>query len=410
MNFDIKKLSAEKIFIPLIIVSLAFENFRLFSVIGASFKPIHAIAAAAIIYFFFFKKITFKKVAGSLIFLVIPLLPFYRINDTREFMKTYVIYAMMVLFITLVLPHLKEEFKEGFSGYYRLFNNVIIILCVLGVIQFIAMNIFNYELFGDIFGRFEYHTNNATVKSGISRAYSIFHEPSYFGWVLDIALAINLVIKDEGEEKRKPFILVLLVASTIMTVSASAIWIMAIILVVYLISIRKISVNVVLIAPIVVFAVIALLYLFDFSFITDSLNRLFSEINVENTSTFERIKSPIEYVKATMTHYPFFGRGLGQEGFIDEIGIIGTYQGVNNSVFGAFVTLGLTAIVYYVWLVMQFFGKYGKKNIITRAILLFVLFGMYFSTGAFLAFDTFIFLVIVLMFLAIMEKERGNTK
>ncbi|MBO5379054.1 MAG: hypothetical protein J6A90_01880 [Clostridia bacterium] len=408
MNFDIKKLSAEKIFISLIIVSLAFENFRLFTVLGASFKPIHAIAAAAIIYFFFFKKITFKKVVGSLLFLVIPLLPFYRINDTREFIKTYVIYAMMVLFITLVLPHLKEEFKEGFSGYYRLFNNVIVIVCVLGIVQFILMNAFGIMFLDGVFGRFQFHYNNYGQQAGFYRAYSIFHEPSYFGWVLDIALAINLVIKDDGEEKRKPFILVLLVATIIMTVSSSAIWIMAIILVIYLISIRKISVNVVLIAPIAVFAVIALLYLFDFSFITDSLNRLFSEINTENTSTFERIKSPIEYVKATMTHYPFFGRGFGQEGFVDEVGQIGQYKGVNNSIFGSFVTLGLTAIVYYAWLVMQFFGKYGKKNIITRVILLFVLFGMYFATGAFLAFDTFIFLVIVLMFLSTIEKERGN--
>lgn len=408
MNFDIKKLSAEKIFIPLIIVSMAFENFRLFSVLGASFKPIHAIAAVAIIYFFFFKKITFKKVVGSLLFLVIPLAPLYRISDKKEFMKTYVIYAMMVLFITLVLPYLKEEFKEGFSGYYRLFNNVIIIVCVLGVIQFIAMNLFDYQIFGDIFGSFEYHTNNATKQSGLYRAFSLFHEPSYFGWVLDIALAINLVIKDEGEEKRKPFILVLLVASIIMTVSSSAIWIMAIILVIYLISIRKISVNAVLIAPIVVFAVVALLYLFDFSFITDSLNRLFSEINTENTSTFERIKNPIEYVKATMTHYPFFGRGMGQEGLVDAVGIVGKYKSVNNSIFGSFVTLGLTAIVYYVWLVMQFFGKYGKKNIITRVILMFVLFGMYFSTGAFLSFDTFIFLAIVLMFLSTMRTVKTN--
>ena len=408
MNFDIKKLSAEKIFIPLIIVSMALENFRLFTVLGASFKPIHAIAAIAIIYFFFFKKITFKKVVGSLLFLVIPLVPLYRINDTREFMKTYVIYAMMVLFITLVLPHLKEEFKKGFSSYYRLFNNVIIILCVLGIVQFILMNAFGIMFLDGVFGRFQFHYNSYGQQAGFYRAYSVFHEPSYFGWVLDIALAINLVIKDDGEEKRKPFILVLLVATIIMTVSSSAIWIMAIILVIYLISIRKISVNVVLIAPIAVFAVVVLLYLFDFSFITDSLNRLFSEINTENTSTFERIKTPIEYVKATMTHYPFFGRGLGQEGDVDIVGKIGNYTSVNNSIFGSFVVLGLTAIVYYIWLVMQFFGKYGKKNIITRVILMFVLFGMYFATGAFLAFDTFIFLVIVLMFLSTMEKERGN--
>lgn len=408
MNFDIKKLSAEKIFISLIIVSLALENFRLFTVLGASFKPIHAITAVAILYYLFFKTITFKKIAGSLVFLVIPLLPFYRINDTREFIKTYVIYAMMVLFITLVLPHLKEEFKEDFSGYYRLFNNVIIIVCILGIIQFIAMNLFDRELFGDIFGSFEYHKNNATQKSGLYRAFSVFHESSYFGWVLDIALAINLVVKDEREEKRKSFLLVLLVASIIMTVSASAIWIMAIILVIYLISIRKISVNALIIAPFIVIGGIALLYLFDFSFVTESMERLFKEFNTENTSTFERIKVPIEYVKATMKNYPMFGRGMGQEGFVDAVGKIGNYTAINNSIFGSFVILGLSAIVYYVWLVMQFFGKFGKKNIVPRAILLFVVFGMYFSTGAFLAFDTFIFLMIVFMFLSTLEAQKRS--
>lgn len=408
MNFNIKKLSAEKIFISLIIISLAFENFRLFTVIGASFKPIHAITVLAILYFLLFKSITFKKVMGSLIFLVIPLLPFYRINDTREFMKTYVIYAMMVLFITLVLPHLKEEFKHNFSGYYRLFNNVIIILCILGIIQFIAMNILGVELFGNIFGSFEYHTNVATQKSGLQRAFSLFHEPSYFGWVLDIALAINLVINDEREEKRKPFVLVLLVASILMTVSASAIWIMAIVLVIYLVSIRKISANALVIAPFIVIAGIALLYVFDFSFVTESLERLFKEIDTENTSTFERIKNPIEYVKATMQNYPVFGRGFGQEGYVDKIGKIGNYVGVNNSIFGSFVTLGLSSVVYYAWLVMQFFGKYGRKNIVARVILLFAIFGMYFATGAFLSFDTFIFLIIVLMFISTIQIEQEN--
>lgn len=408
MNFNIKKLSAEKIFISLIIVSLAFENFRLFTVLGASFKPIHAIAAVAIIYFIIFKTLTFKKVAGSLVFLAIPLLPLYRISDKGEFIKTYIIYAMMVLFIAFVLPHLKEEFKQDFSGYYRLFNNVIIILCVLGIIQFIAMNVFNYELFGNIFGSFEYHTNNATVKSGISRAFSVFHEPSYFGWVLDIALAINLVIKDEGEEKRKPFILVLLVISIITTVSASAIWIMAIILVIYLVSIRKISANALLITPVILVGAIAAVYFFDLSFIRESMERLFREINTENTSTFERIKNPIEYVKATMQNYPIFGRGMGQEGDVDVVGKIGNYTAVNNSIFGSFVIFGLSAIAYYIWLIMQFIGKFGKEKILARVILLFALIGMYFSTGAFLAFDTFIFLAIILMFLSTIENKKEN--
>lgn len=406
MKFDLKKLSVEKIFISLIIISLAFENFKLFTVLGASFKPIHAITAVAILYYSLFKSITFKKVAGSLLFLVIPLLPFYRINDIREFIKTYVIYAMMVLFITIVLPYLKKDFQKNCSGYYRLFNNVIIILCILGIIQFIAMNILGVELFGDIFGSFEYHKNFATQKSGLKRAFSLFHEPSYFGWVLDIALAINLVINDEREEKRKPFVLVLLVASILMTVSASAIWIMAIVLVIYLVSIRKISANALVIAPFIVIAGIALLYLFDFSFVTESLERLFKEFNTENTATFERIKIPFEYVKATIDNYPVFGRGMGQEGMVDAVGKIGNYTAVNNSIFGSIVIFGISAIAYYVWLVMQFFGKYGRKNIVARVILSAVLFGMYFSTGAFLAFDTFIFLAIVLMFLSTMEKER----
>ncbi|MBQ4107958.1 MAG: hypothetical protein IJC80_01010 [Clostridia bacterium] len=404
MNFNIKKLSAEKIFISLIIVSMAFENFKLFTVLGAQFKPIQAVATLAVVYYFFIKPITFKKVAWALIFLLFPLAPLYRISDKMEFFKTYFIYTIIVFFVLFALPYLKDGFKKEASDYYGLFNNIIIILCLLGIVQFILMNAFGIMFLDGVFGRFQFHFNNYGREAGFYRAYSIFHEPSYFGWVLDIALAVNLVIKDEKEDKRKPLVLILIVATIVMTLSSSAIWIMAVILLVYFISIKRVSANAIIITPIVLAGLVFVVYLFDFSFVTETMERLFYEAEKEGTSAYERLKTPIEYIKATMEHYPLFGRGFGQEGEVDKVGIIGRFEGVHNAVFGIITILGITSIFPYVWLFSQFFGrKYGKKQIMSRILLLIATIGMYFSTGASISFDTFVFTIIIIFFLSTIE-------
>lgn len=410
MRINGKKINVEAIFIVLIIISLALENFRLFTILGASFKPIHAISAFAVVYCFLFHAIDVKKIMWTIAFLAIPLAPLYRISDKMEFFKTYVIYAIIVAFVCFALPHLKRTFCENPRMYLRAFNAVITVICLLGIVQFVLMNAFGIMFLKNVFGAFQFRYSATTMQSGFYRAYSLFHEPSYFGWVLDLALAINLVSLKKKPEPRKILFIVMLIITTILTISSSALWIMAIILVAYLFSIRKINLNMVFGALIVIGALVIIVAIVDFSFITSSMTRLFREINTENTSGYERITTPIEYVKATMQHYPLFGRGMGQEGEIDKVGMIGMYTASNNSVFGAVVIFGLSSIAYYMWLIKQFFGtRFSKETRFSRILLFGAIAGMYFATGAFLAFDTFIFTTIVILILATMEEKNKKT-
>lgn len=404
MRINGKKVNVEAIFVVLIIISLALENFKLFTVMEAAFKPIQIIALLAAIYCAMFNAITVKKIMYTIFFLAVPLCPLYRISDKQEFLKTYVIYAIIVLFVIYALPSLKNEFKERAQGYLKLFNFVIAVLAVLGIVQFILMNFFGVMFLEGIFGAFQFHFSATTMQSGFYRAYSLFHEPSYFGWVLDIALVVNLVTLGKKPSVEKILFIVLIIVTTLLTISSSALWIMAIILVAYLLSIRKINLNMVLGALAVLGVLVIIVAFVDFSFITSSMTRLFRELNTENTSGYERITAPMEYVKATMENYPLFGRGMGQEGDVDKVGTIGLYTAVNNSVFGSLVIFGLSAIVYYIWLAKQFFGsEFSKKTRLKRILLFVSIFGMYFASGAFLSFDTFIFTTIIIFVLSITE-------
>ena len=404
MRINGKKINVEAVFIVLIIISLALENFRLFTIMGASFKPIQAIAALAVVYCFLFHAIDVKKIMWTIAFLAIPLAPLYRISDKTEFFKTYVIYAIIVVFVCFALPHLKKTFRENPKMYLSVFNTVITVLCILGIVQFILMNAFDIMFLEGIFGTFQFHFSATTIQSGFYRAYSLFHEPSYFGWVLDTALAINLIMLEKKPEPRKILFIIMLIITIILTISSSALWIMAMVLITYLFSIRKININMVIGALIVVGMLIVVVALIDVSFITNSMTRLFREINTENTSGYERITTPIEYIKATMQNYPLFGRGFGQEGEIDKVGIIGRFPGVHNAVLGLIVTLGLSSIPYYIWVAKQFLGsKYSKETRVKRIILFAAILGMYFSTGAHISFDTFHFTTVVILILTSME-------
>ena len=91
MSINGKKINVSGLFVVALIICLALENFRLFTFLGASIKPIHLIALLSAIYFAFFRGVSVKKMVGVIAFLAIPLLPFYRINDQLEFIKTYAI-------------------------------------------------------------------------------------------------------------------------------------------------------------------------------------------------------------------------------------------------------------------------------------------------------------------------------
>lgn len=408
MRINGKKVNVEGIFIILIIISLVLENFKLFTILGASFKPVQAVSAFAVVYCFLFHAIDVKKIMWTIVFLAIPLAPLYRINDKMEFFKTYVIYAIIVTFVCFALPHLKKTFLDNPKVYLKVFNAVMAVVAILGIVQFILMNLFGIMFLENIYGAFQFHNSSYGMESGFYRAYSLFHEPSFFGLALNIALAINLVTVGKEFSAKKIIFIIMLVIATIMTISSSAIWIMAAIFFVYFISIKKININMVFGVLIAIGVIVLIVALVDVSFIRNSMSRLFYETNNENTSAYERLVTPFDYIRATMQHYPVFGRGFGQIGNVDKVGIYGNYVGVHNGVFALFVIFGLSSIPYYLWLVRQFFGaKYKRESRFNRIILFVAIFGMYFSTGSCISFDTFHFTTLVIFILSGLEANNA---
>lgn len=410
MSINGKKINVSGLFVVALIICLALENFRLFTFLGASIKPIHLIALLSAIYFAFFRGVSVKKMVGVIAFLAIPLLPFYRINDQLEFIKTYAIYTIMVLFMVFAFPYLKDEFKEGSKAYLKLFNFVMAVLAVLGIAQFITMNFFGFDFLKGIFGPFLAVAQATDSQgSGFERAISLFSEPSYFGWVLDIALAVNLVLLKKEKTPKRILLIATIFVAIICTMSSSAFWITAVIIVAYLISIKKINVNTVFIAIAAVLVIIFVVAVVDLSFLTNSMSRIFKEIGTEGTSGNGRFVYPFEYTKAVLSEFPLFGRGIGQEGDVDIIGrLVGT-KNVHNSIFNVVATFGLTSAFYIVWFIKQFFGsRYTKESRSDRILIFLSIFFMYLTTGAFMAFDTFVFTIVAILFLANMGVNQLN--
>ena len=402
-----RKFKLENFFIMATIISLAFENFQLIEVAGGAFKPTQVIAIIAIISIVVKRGLDQKAFIRCIAFCMLPLLPIYRINDMTEFFKTYLNYIVMVMFICFVMPNLKRVFNLDVEKYLKCFNVVISIVCILGILQFLMMNLLGVFFLDGVFGPFEFRGNAITQESGMYRAFSVFHEPSYFGWVCDIALAINLSVKT-SKQSTNAFVVALTIISILVSLSSSAIWIMVIILALNLLIVKRTNKTQTMLALFAIVALVFVVFMFDLSFIGDSMLRLFTEKDIKGTSGYERITIPIEYIKKTMENYPFLGRGLGQQGDIDAVGQISTHKGIHNSVLSAIVTFGVISIFYYAWIVKIFFGKRFNRRLRKERILLFVAtLGMYFSTGAFLSFDTFIFTIIIILFLDAIVKGKA---
>lgn len=403
----------ERFLVIFIIISLFFENVRLFSLFGGVIKVSHVAMILAILYGFFCFSHTVKTYIGLLFFLVLPLIPLYRINNIGGFLGSYVNYAIIVLFVCFALRITQKAFCRDVVFYLSFYNVIVSIAAVLAIIQFIMMNLFGVFWLDGFWGSFQFHHSSYGMEMGFYRAYAVFHEPSYLGFVCNLGIAINLAVPATmyKNSKRRMFFIALYVISVFCTVSASALLVMAVLFAVYCVFSPKpqkktlIIITLFILTMIIIFLVIAILDI-DVPVLDMLFERLFQESGREGTSAYERLRSPVEYVKKTFTYYPFFGRGIGQEGNVDAVGTIGRFKGIHNSLYGIVVTFGLSSVVFAVWFIKEFFtAKFKGKYFGTRVILFLSLIGMYMSTGSYMSGDTFILVIIVLLFLASLASD-----
>lgn len=379
--------------IILLIISVALENFKLFDLAGAPFKVTHIVFAIGIVYGFFTTKIKPKQFVLFLLFIALPLLPLYRINDKLEWFKSYAIYLLIVLFTFFCFKQIVKEFTRKKWFFTKWFLLITSICEILGIVQFITVNFLGIDFLNGIFGSFEFHPTMTSISNGFTRSYSLFHEPSVLGWVTISSLVVVLLSRHCFKKTRTFWLLFALnLLSVFASMSFLALAEAIIILLVYQFIKTK---NKTIILLSVVGFLIAFLILYFFTPIFSGISRI-SEINRESSSGYERLISPINYVISTFRHYPLFGRGLGQEGDVDLVGTIGIYEGINNSIFGLLANFGLSALVI-VFFVFAVFGRCLKQNK-AWVLIIFCLFAIYVSTGAYISLDTFIFVVLLFSF------------
>lgn len=373
------------------IVCIALENVKIVSLAGASLKPIHVILALAAVYCMLVKPVPLKRVAWGTFFLALPLFPIYRIGDMGEWAKSYLVYAIMCLFITYAMKHFIAEFKCDTRRYIRLMLNIIVILEILGIIQFVMMNLFEVFFLKDFWGIFQFHHSQFGKSGGLYRAYSLFYEPSFFAWVCNTSIATCLFFNDDTLSKnRKIFNIILSLIAVMCSLASSGI---AITLVIFAVFVLVRSKNPLKITGSVLAAGIIVLLIAAFTDLLAPLNRIFTEIKTPNTSGYERLVTPIMYTKRTLEYFPLFGRGLGQEGNVDPIGVIGLYPGVQNSIFGIVVWFGLSSLFFYIPAFIYCIRRLKENR--RWLIVLTMIFSIYISNGAFCSPDLFMFLVLL---------------
>ncbi|MFL0493512.1 hypothetical protein [Priestia megaterium] len=408
MNLSCKKNNID-VLLVVMILAMAFENFKIFNLLGAPIKITHLVFLLAILKSLFWKiakqQFTLKSLSLLFLWCAIPLLPVYRLADTTEFFKTYMVYLIMVFFMTFSYSDYYKRFEENQKKYIYLFLWMMLIIQILGIIQFICMNFFDYFFLEGIWGSFQFHSSIFGMQSGLYRAYSIFHEPSLFGWMSTTSFAICIYVKRKNYLKRFYFYLFQLFNLIAVGVSVSASSLIML-LIIYIVSIILESKKPVNFMVNIILGLIVCGLLWRFTHIFDSLGRVNNEFSRSGTSGYERLNTPFKYVVSTLENYPLLGRGLGQEGSIDNVGVIGLYKGVNNSLFGIFVNLGLSAIIYLSYFIYYFIRKlrYSRDYL----LLIIALFGIYVSTGAYIALDTFVVFVFVLFIGDLTQKNKQH--
>ena len=373
------------------IICIALENVKIISIAGTELKPIHFVLILAALYCMLVNPIPVKHFVWGVFFLLLPVFPIYRIGNVVEWAKSYVIYVIMCLFMLFAMKHFISEFRKDAKRYVRLMLNVIVVLEILGIIQFIMMNLFGVFFLQDFWGIFQFHPSQFGMSGGLYRAYSLFYEPSFFAWVCNTSIAVCLFF-DKGAISRntKLFNIILSIVAVMCSLASSGI---AITLVIFAVFVLVRSKNPLKIIGSVLVALMVVLLIAAFTDLLAPLNRIFTEIKTPNTSGYERLVTPILYAKRTLEYFPLFGRGLGQEGNVDAVGKIGLYTGVQNSVFGIVVWFGLSSLFFYVpaW-------KYCMKRLKENRrwlILLAMIVSIYASNGAFCSPDLFMFLVLL---------------
>lgn len=290
-----------------------------------------------------------------LIVLIIFTLVSCMLNINKDYfeMKEYILSFMRLLFLTISTAIIPWYISKDKKRILKVFENSIVILCVLGLFQLIIFKINGQtiELIPKQFN-IRYGPNSMLTSGGNIRMTSVFAEPAHFTSCIILYYAILKLSK----YKIKKITKVLIYITILLGLSVAGI---ALLITVEVLSI--LSLNNIIKLPIII--IIALSILIPVGSITPKENlwtkRVTSVINLEDQSTQVRLIGPFEYLKLS----PIYGIGLGNtESFRDFYSseFKYAYRTINNTYIAAYVSFGIVGLIAFIIFQKMVFNKNNK--------------------------------------------------
>lgn len=359
-------------YLMLIPICLFLSNIKLVSVFDHGFRPMELLLPICSFVFLLSQK-RIKGFVGFLFFSIFPLLSLFNVVSGSNFFFSYALYFLEIFFLFAFATNI-----DGISPYrreamIRLTFQLMFVCVVFGAVQFVFANVFRTKIFYNFLGNFQYHPNYENELAGITRACSIFYEPSVFGWMCVFVYALNEFI-NIGQNKM--FYRIFLMVGIAISFSSSAIVGLGGLILFASFTSKKGR----------IFGIFVLLA--GILLILVSNTNIFSflrlnTVGTEGSSGYNRLTYPIDATIQTFKVYPLFGRGLGQIGIYDSK--IKNYSDVFNAVFGIFVTFGLSGLFIYLFL-FKYFAKWMMVNR-TSMVFCYTIIFLLLSNGSFVTLE-----------------------
>lgn len=286
-----------------------------------------------------------KWISMLFVFFVVHLGLQETLNDLFVLKTGIAAFIKLMFYIIVICGLYNYIFKYGLKKQFLKYNNILAILaCLIGwyiTFAIYSENIFPYEFFW-AFTRSDtpsYVFNNGIIS--FVRTKSLFSEPSYFGFYLNTILTMNLFNSDEI--KINKWFIAIIIFTTFLTVSYSAIGIMVFIIVLYIITTKRNLLKwswkkgVFLTLALIMMAIIYILF-------SDFINHAFIQRTIDiftdtNNSGYSRLFGSWKYVDGDNF---MLGNGLGHT---PSIWNIYAYMLSDLGLFGLLIFIMLTFII-----------------------------------------------------------------
>lgn len=296
---------------------------------------------------------------------------YFDLENTSSFVLT-------LFFLILSLFSYRDETKENFEGYCKLFQKLMTYMSIYGIYQLIGrllhLPFTDLIIEGHMVTGYNWTNSISVFGHLLYRSNAMFREPSYFSQMLAISLLLYVPIFLSKNERTRGNIVsfILQMIALITTFSGTGILVFIIGMIIFSITIMKKRFFWNRIVPLVIICVIVGIILIFFTNLGNYFLSRIQELFVYNrdaSSGFVRFRAWVEVVKEAWTYNFLLGSGIGT-GSIYVSKYIVQYFGMTLSGFARVATeLGLIGIIIWCNYILSFLNK-NEVNVSIRYVLL----------------------------------------